>query len=116
VIRQRACQGIGVGEVAEQIGASRTTLKRRFKAFLKRSVHDEILAVQLKRVQSLLVETELPLKQIATRAGFQRISYLSVAFKRRIGMPPGQYRQEHQVEQTGAAMPLNHPLPTDSTR
>jgi len=116
VVRQRACRGARVGDVADEIGASRTTLKRRFRQVLKRSVHEEIVAVQLKEAQSLLAETDLPLKQIAKRAGFSRLSYMCVAFKRLVGMPPGQYLQEHQGGQKAAALPLSHSLLVDSER
>jgi len=91
-IREHACEGIDVGEVARRVGLSRTTLKRRFRAALNRSVQEEIAAVQLKRVQQLLAETELPLKAIARQTGFRHASSLAAAFKLLTGMTPGEYR------------------------
>ena len=35
------------------------------------------------------------LTKVAEQAGFQHAEYLSVAFKRRFGVPPSRYRQEH---------------------
>lgn len=91
-IREHACEGIDVAEVARRVGLSRTTLKRRFQAALKRSVHEEIVAVQMKRARQLLAETELPLKIIARRAGFRHASSLAAAFKSRTGMTSREFR------------------------
>ena len=41
----------------------------------------------------LLAETDLPLKQIADKTGFEHPEYLSTAFKKRTGQTPGQYRR-----------------------
>jgi AraC-like DNA-binding protein len=42
------------------------------------------------------VETSLSLATVARRAGFEHAEYLSVAFKRRFGMPPSEYRKQHR--------------------
>ncbi len=44
-------------------------------------------------VKQLLRETDLPLPAISRRAGFSHVEYLSVAFKRVAGMPPGEFRK-----------------------
>ena len=59
LIRERACQGIGVEDVVRQVDLSRSTLKRRFAAILRRSPQDEIHRVQIERVMQLLSTTEL---------------------------------------------------------
>jgi LacI family transcriptional regulator len=56
----------------------------------------EILRTQLDRVRRLLAETDLPLKQIASKTGFQYPEYMSTAFKERTGQTPGQYRRSSQ--------------------
>ena len=58
--------------------------------------HEEILRVRLNRVKQLLTETDLPLEQIAERAGFPHVEYLSVAFRREVGMPPSQFRAKNR--------------------
>ncbi len=35
--------------------------------------------------------------KIARRAGISRPEYLNVAFKREVGMPPGEYRRRNQL-------------------
>jgi len=95
-IRQSACEGIKVSEVLRAVPQSRTLLERGFKKYLGRTPHQEILRVRLVRVKELLVETELSLEQIADRTGFAHVEYLSVAFRREIGLPPSTFRQQQR--------------------
>lgn len=92
-IRQRARDGIGVEDVARVVNVSRRTLDSRFMSIVGRTAHAEILRVKLDRVKQLLVETDLPLSIIADRAGFSYVEYLSVAFKRELGVSPGEFRR-----------------------
>ena len=94
-IRERACQGLSVDELLREFGISRSIFYQRFHGALGRSPHYEILRVQLERARGLLTQTSLPLKKIAEMAGFSNPNYLSVAFKREIGMTPGEYRHHH---------------------
>lgn len=91
-IRKHACDGINVQDVLSAVPQSRRLLEKRFKNLIGRTPHEEIFRVQLNRVKQLLTETELPLEQIAERAGFSHVEYLSVAFKREMGMPPSKFR------------------------
>jgi LacI family transcriptional regulator len=93
VIRQEACGGIGVSQVARGIGVSRSTLDGHFRRVVGRSVHDEILRVQVNAARTLLAATDLPLDEIARRAGFCHAQYLSCIFKRECGQTPGDYRR-----------------------
>lgn len=95
LIREKACHGLTVDELLRQFGISRSIFYQRFHDALGRSPHYEILRVQLDRVKGLLSQTSLPLKKIAELAGFNNPNYLSVAFKREIGITPGEFRQQH---------------------
>ena len=95
-IREHACDGIKVKDVLKAVPHSRTLLEGRFKKLLGRTPHEEILRVRLSRVKQLLTETDLPLEQIAERSGFPHVEYLSVAFRREVGMPPSQFRAQNR--------------------
>jgi LacI family transcriptional regulator len=43
-------------------------------------------------VKQLLAESDLPLTQIASLAGYAHPEYMSVVFKRETGQTPGQFR------------------------
>lgn len=93
-IRERACSGITVDEIARSAGLSRSVLQRRFRAHLKRSVHDEIVATRLKRARELIAETDLPLADIAEKSGFKHQEYLGAVFKAHFRLTPAQFRRE----------------------
>lgn len=93
-IREHACRGISVDEVARHAGLARRTMEFRFKKMLERSPHEEILRIQINRAQRLLLHTNLAVAVIAERVGFENPEYFSVAFKRVAGMPPASFRRK----------------------
>jgi LacI family transcriptional regulator len=95
-IREHACEGITVGDVLDGLHLSRSVFERRFARIFGRTPKAEILRTQLDRVKRLLAETDLPLKQIASKTGFQYPEYMSAAFKERTGQTPGEFRRSSQ--------------------
>lgn len=95
-IRERAREGIDVSDVLKVVPMSRRVFESRFQQIVGRTPHQEILRVRLAKVKRLLSDTDLPLTDIAERAGFEHPEYLSVAFKRELGLSPTAYRREHQ--------------------
>lgn len=93
-IRDNACSGIKVADVAGRLRVSRRVLESRFARRLGRTPHDEIGRVQFRRVEQLLLETDLSLAAIARRAGFRHAEYMTVAFARRHGVPPSVWRKD----------------------
>lgn len=91
-IREHACGGINVNDVAKFTALSRRQLERRFRAELDRTPHQEITIVQVARVQQLLRETEMTLEQMTPLAGYAHKESLSAVFKRETGETPGEYR------------------------
>ena len=97
MIREHACNGLQVREVAEHVPISRSVLQRRFQAIVGRSVHDEILRVQMRKAEELLRETDLPIGVVAEKAGFNHQEYMGAVFKGRMGMTPREYRRQAQT-------------------
>lgn len=96
-IREQACDGIGVDDVLRAVPQSRRQFEHRFARLVGRTPHAEILRVRMNRVKELLAGTDLPLETIAERTGFEHPEYLSVVFKREIGLAPSRYRRENRV-------------------
>lgn len=92
VIREEACRGLTVNKLLKRCPMSRRVLEQRIKKLLGRSPHEEITRLQIRRIQHLLLSSELTLEEIADQTGFRNAQYLSVAFKREVGMPPSEYR------------------------
>jgi LacI family transcriptional regulator len=95
-IRDHACDGIKVADVARVLKTTRRVLENRFTKRVGHTPHEEIARVQFRRVEQLLRETALPLATIATRAGFRHTEYMTVAFTKRHGMPPSRWRQQRR--------------------
>lgn len=97
-IRENACRGISVDEVLRNVLVSRSKLESRFRRHVGRSPQAEIRRVQVACIIQLLLETDLPLTEIAERTGFVHVEYMCVVFKRLTGESPGRYRRKRQVE------------------
>jgi LacI family transcriptional regulator len=95
-IRDHACEGIKVTDVARGLETTRRVLENRFTKRVGHTPHEEIARVQFRRVEQLLRETELSLAAIAARTGFKHTEYMTVAFTKRHGMPPSRWRQERR--------------------
>lgn len=93
LIRDEACAGISVDEIARAAGASRSVLQRRFRGALGQSVHDQLINTRLKRAIELITTTDLPLADIAERCGFNHQEYMGVVFRERLNKTPAQLRR-----------------------
>jgi LacI family transcriptional regulator len=92
-IRERTAQGVSVKEVMSHVGASRSTLERRFLMHLNCTPHDYIARRQVEQVRRLLLDTTYPLRQVARMAGFKSAAHMVVVFRMATGMTPGQFRR-----------------------
>jgi LacI family transcriptional regulator len=91
-IREHACEGIGVEDVLDHVTLSRSTLERRFAAFLGRPPKAEILRVQIERIKHLLADTAYPLARVAEIAGFKHVEHMCTLFRNKTGQTPSTYR------------------------
>ncbi|MDZ7616028.1 MAG: DNA-binding transcriptional regulator [Patescibacteria group bacterium] len=91
-IRAHACEGIGLPDVLQQVAVSCSTLEKRFRTSLGRTIHSEIQRVQIERIKQLLDTTSLSIQQIMRRAGFNYVQYMTTLFRRTTGYTPAEYR------------------------
>jgi len=105
-IREHACEGIVVADLLKAVPLSRRMLEHRFQKLVRRTPHAEIIRIRMERASRLLRETDLSLSEISKRAGFADANYLSVAFKKQMGVSPRAYRNEHQASAKGGASRL----------
>ena len=97
-IRTYGGEGLSVIEVADHIGLSLSTLERRFREHIKRTPDKEILRIRIKRIQTLLLESDLPLREVCKKTGFATPEYLIQVFRRETGMTPKEYRTQLRRE------------------
>jgi LacI family transcriptional regulator len=96
-IHHNSCRPIQIADVVAVVGVSRSTLETKFKAVTGRTMHNEIQRLQIDRVRSLLATTDLPIKQIATMAGFAHIHYMTTIFHENTGWTPAEYRRHARI-------------------
>jgi LacI family transcriptional regulator len=95
-IRENACHGIDVDQVAKAMGLSRSALHRRFLSQLKRTAKSEIMRVRIERARELLKQSEKISESLARKCGFASLRYFTLAFSREVGITPAAYRRVRQ--------------------
>ncbi len=95
-VRTGALDGRGLKEILAKIPMSRSSIERGFKETLGRTPGAELRRVHLENARTLLRETDLPIKQIASRCGFSTQRHLSDAFHQELGQRPTDYRTSHR--------------------
>jgi transcriptional regulator GlxA family with amidase domain len=85
-------ENISNSVLAEFVGLSASYFVRAFKQSAGLSPHRFVLQSRVDRVKRLLIETELPLAQIALTAGFADQAHCTRWFRELVGIPPGRFR------------------------
>jgi transcriptional regulator GlxA family with amidase domain len=104
LIRSRAHGRLTIEEVAAEVGTSRSTLVRRFRALVGHGVHDEIMQVRVREAQRLLAESDLTILAIARQCGFEYQEHLGRVFRQRLGISPARYRRTARQPRTVPGM------------
>lgn len=92
-LRARAYGEVGIDDVARAAGLSRSVLQRRWRSATGQTVLDVIVKLRVARAKEMLVNTALPLAEIAERCGFKHQEYLGYVFRREVDQTPGHYRR-----------------------
>lgn len=93
IIRKRACEGLTVAGLVDQVPISRRSLELRFQESIDRSPKQEIQRTRIRFACELLQETDLPIVSISRLSGFTQPSRFGVVFKQFIGRTPSEYRE-----------------------
>jgi LacI family transcriptional regulator len=92
-IAEHVRQAIGVDDVARGVNASRRTLERRFRQVAGRCVFAEIRRLRIERAKRLLLDTDMPVKQVAHAAGFRAPVQMYQVFRHFVGVAPSEVRR-----------------------
>lgn len=88
--------GFDVHALCRELGMARTPLHNKLKALTGRSSTEYIRAVRLQHARKLLLQTALPISDIAYQTGFSNPNYFSTRFKEEFGLSPSRFRQKEQ--------------------
>lgn len=97
-VRENAVKGITVQDVLKRATRSPSTLERRIKRLLGRTIKAEITRVKLSRARLLLCESELSISKIALRCGFSEPRYFCEVFRLHEGMTATDYRRKFREQ------------------
>ena len=76
---------------------SRRAFELRFRDVVGRTPYHELRRVRIQRAQQLLLETDMPISQVATASGFSSAAYLAQVFQKQLSKTPAQFRNEHRA-------------------
>lgn len=88
---------ITLAEVAEVAGLSVTSFCRYFKSMTQKTFIEVLMEFRIQHACQQLRTSQKSIQEITFESGFQDISYFNKAFKKRKGMSPTQYRNDHRV-------------------
>jgi transcriptional regulator GlxA family with amidase domain len=78
--------------LASTAGLSMSHFARAFKQSQGVPPHEYLVRCRVRRVQELLVTTDLPLAEIARASGFSDQSHCTRRFREQVGITPSNYR------------------------
>lgn len=93
VLDARFDEAIDLQELAGSLYISPDYLRHIFKQCLGESPLNYLIRRRLDSACELLNFTDLPVQEVARRVGLENPYYFSRIFRKKIGMPPSQYRQ-----------------------
>lgn len=80
-------------DLCEQLFVSKNSLCSGFRALMNCSVMEYRTFIRISRAKELLSSTKMRLEEIAAECGFSSANYLSLIFKKEVGISPLNYRK-----------------------
>jgi AraC-like DNA-binding protein len=82
--------------IATELGMAEVTFRRKFRAATGAPPHEYVIQSRVAEARRLLGETDLPIKSIAARLGYNDVYFFSRQFKKFAGVPPALFRRSRQ--------------------
>lgn len=95
IIQERYHQQLSLESIAKEMHFTPNYAGTVFKTVKKMSVNSYLMQVRMDRACQLLRESSDTVNDIAAACGFGSITYFHTCFKKKYGITPGEYRQNH---------------------
>ena len=79
-------------------GAGKTTVYQMFHNYVHMSVSKYINFVRLEKAKDLLKETDLTVREVSDKVGFNDYNYFCRVFKKEVGMPATIFRSTYKLQ------------------
>lgn len=96
-IKENVCREVTLREISKQIGISQQHMCRIFREHLNVHFTEYVTRVRLNIAMEMILNTDLPMAEIAERCGFKSASYFSTVFGKYEHMTPNNYRKQYKV-------------------
>lgn len=83
-----------IAELARQVGTNATVLKKGFRHLYKETIYGYLFEYRMNIAHKLIVDSHIPIAEIAEKSGYAYQSHFTTAFKRKFGLTPSQFRQK----------------------
>lgn len=92
---------MSVSDVISKIAISRRTLEKRFQKFVGNSIYSMIQQERIKRIEQLLVDTNMTIAEIAYDMDFSDPCVLTRFFTKYRIMSPSSFRKKYKMGFSG---------------
>lgn len=83
---------LSLDTIAGEFDMSSVYLGRLFKKFMMKNISDYILGVRINKAKELLLESDMPINEIAEKVGLPNTSHFYTQFKKFAGVTPKSFR------------------------
>lgn len=95
-INTHAHQPITLDHISKYVNLSSPYFSKKFKESTGFGFKEYLLNIRLKKASTLLLETQMPITEIAFKCGFNDSNYFGDVFKKNKGLSPMQYRKNKE--------------------
>lgn len=99
IMRENYLTGISPREVARQVNMSYSWFRKLFKEYTNVSPAQFVLELRLQKAKNMLLNSSLPVKEIAYMIGYDNATYFTALFKKHTGCSPLTYREKSSSDE-----------------
>jgi len=94
IILKDITQHYTIQDISKQVQLNEFKLKAGFKKLYGTGIFEYLLEARMEGAKKLLIETDKPLKEIASLTGYEYLTNFAIAFRKYFGYTPGSVRKK----------------------